>query len=107
MLLQRGKLGGKAIASGGFGCVFKPALKCDDEQERSKGISKLLIERYAREEMAEIKVVNTIIKHIPNHDYFFLLNDIYFYLKFDLLILLQLIQLIVYNLIACELIIHP
>ena len=32
--------GGKAIDSGGFGCVFSPALKCSNKP-RTDGISKL------------------------------------------------------------------
>jgi hypothetical protein len=28
--------GGKVIASGGFGCVFSPALKCKGSRTRSK-----------------------------------------------------------------------
>jgi hypothetical protein len=35
--------GGKVIASGGYGCVFSPALKCEGTTKREKGkISKLM-----------------------------------------------------------------
>ena len=28
-------IGGKVLASGGFGCVFSPALKCEGEAKRA------------------------------------------------------------------------
>jgi hypothetical protein len=46
--------GGKVLASGGFGCVFSPALKCEGESKRAKGkISKLMSEKHATEEYEE------------------------------------------------------
>ena len=36
------KYGGKVIASGGYGCIFRPALKCVDEQRAKGQISKLM-----------------------------------------------------------------
>ena len=30
-------VGGKVLASGGFGCVFSPALKCEGETKRHAG----------------------------------------------------------------------
>ena len=30
---KRTRVGGEAIAAGGFGCVFKPALKCKGKTE--------------------------------------------------------------------------
>jgi len=39
---SRSRKGGKAIAAGGFGCVFKPALKCKGKP-RGNGITKVLI----------------------------------------------------------------
>ena len=49
-------LGGKSIGAGGFGCVFYPALKCENATKRSKNkISKLLNIRHANEEYEEIK----------------------------------------------------
>ena len=37
---MRQKNGGKVIASGGFGCVFRPALMCKGQtiREKDKGI---------------------------------------------------------------------
>ena len=43
--------GGKVLASGGFGCVFKPALKCEGESKRhTNKVSKLMSEKHATEE---------------------------------------------------------
>ena len=37
------KKGGKVIASGGFGCIFKPALKCKNKDKRQEdSITKLM-----------------------------------------------------------------
>ena len=35
-------LGGKAIASGGFGCVFNPSIKCNNNNNNNNTVSKLL-----------------------------------------------------------------
>ena len=40
--------GGKAIASGGFGCIFKPAIKCKTRKNNTNaGITKLMKIKYA------------------------------------------------------------
>ena len=40
--------GGKVLASGGYGCVFTPALKCEGAKKRETGkISKLMTENKA------------------------------------------------------------
>jgi hypothetical protein len=67
---MRDKSGGKAIAAGGFGCVFEPALKCKGKS-RESGISKVLIKKYAEDEMNEMKNVSNVLTKINNHnDYF-------------------------------------
>ena len=55
---------GEAIAAGGYGCVFKPAIACGDssinEKMQSTGyeyITKVMIADYAREEMEEVNRV--------------------------------------------------
>ena len=51
-------IGGKVIASGGYGCVFNPALKCEGESKRSKDkITKLMTERHATQEYEEINSI--------------------------------------------------
>lgn len=69
-------IGGEVIASGGFGCVFSPALKCQGKKTRGKNkISKLMIERYTLAEYNEIKNIRTKLNKIPNYKNYFLLND--------------------------------
>ena len=34
---KRSKLGGEALTSGGFGCIFKPALKCKTVKKGQMG----------------------------------------------------------------------
>lgn len=68
---SRSRKGGKAIAAGGFGCVFKPALKCKGKP-RGSGITKVLIKKYAQDEINELSKVATILRRIPNKDNYFL-----------------------------------
>jgi serine/threonine protein kinase len=69
-------IGGQVIASGGFGCVFSPELKCKGKKTRGKNrISKLMIEKYTLAEYNEIKTIREKINKIPNYEFFFLLND--------------------------------
>ena len=68
--------GGKAIAAGGYGCVFKPALKCKNKDNRTKGVSKLLKKSNAEEEYEEaLKVSNILKKSIPNYNKYVLLPE--------------------------------
>ena len=69
--------GGKVIASGGFGCVFSPALKCQGETKRAKNkISKLMTERHALQEYEEIDNIKQKLDVIPDYTDYFLLSDI-------------------------------
>ena len=72
--------GGKAIDSGGFGCIFQPSLKCNslvknNNENNNKYISKLLLNRHAEEEMYVINNIKPIILKIPKNDKYFLLNN--------------------------------
>lgn len=68
--------GGKVIASGGYGCVFSPALKCEGESKRPKGkISKLMTERRATEEYEEINSIKEKLDKIKNYKDYYLLYD--------------------------------
>jgi hypothetical protein len=70
------KQGGKVLASGGFGCVFTPALKCIGNQTRDKNkISKLMTNKHAKEEYNELVYVNSKLKLIPNYKNYFLIDD--------------------------------
>lgn len=67
---------GKVIGSGGFGCVFRPALKCNNKKNKTKGISKLSKSNESLKEFKIIKKIQNIIYKIPNNKKYFLINDI-------------------------------
>ncbi len=68
--------GGKVLASGGFGCVFSPALKCAGSTHREKDkVSKLMTEKHAREEYEEINSIKAKLDSIKNYENYFLLYD--------------------------------
>jgi serine/threonine protein kinase len=71
---RRSKNGGEALTSGGFGCIFKPALKCNNSSERTSGISKMSLEKYGTEEMNEIQQIKDKLKIIKNYQKYFLLD---------------------------------
>lgn len=69
--------GGKVIASGGYGCVFKPALKCQTAKKRELNkISKLMTERHAIQEYEEINNIQQKLDNIPNYQDYFLVYDV-------------------------------
>ena len=69
--------GGNVIASGGYGCVFSPALKCEGTTKRAKGkITKLMTERHAKEEYAEILSIKEKLDEIKNYRDYFLIYDL-------------------------------
>lgn len=69
--------GGKAIASGGFGCVFSPALKCKGSRKSDKNkISKIMSHKYAFKEYDEINELKGELKDIHNYADYFLIDDI-------------------------------
>jgi serine/threonine protein kinase len=82
--------GGKVVNSGGFGCIFKPALKCVNNidnttndinrsyiinQGNKEQISKLMIAKNAVDEFNQIKQFQSVLKVIPNYENYFLLNN--------------------------------
>jgi len=68
--------GGKAIASGGFGCIFKPALKCKTRKHKAVdvGITKLMKIKHARAEFKEIQLLKKQLMNIPDYGKYFLLD---------------------------------
>jgi len=67
--------GGKVIASGGFGCVFDPALRCKGKQRIKNNVSKLMIERYVHSEFNEIEQIKKVLKNVPNYQDYYLVED--------------------------------
>jgi hypothetical protein len=69
--------GGKVIASGGYGCVFSPALKCEGTTKRETGkISKLMTSTRAKDEYAEIISIKEKLDKIENYKDYFLIYDL-------------------------------
>ena len=78
------KKGGEAIAAGGYGCVFKPALVCANNnnttnhvptQKKIEMVSKLLLRENAFDEMEEIEKVLSYIQKNPQNSNYFIIND--------------------------------
>lgn len=71
------KKGGKVIGAGGFGCVFRPALRCKTRKQRaSDKVSKLMRKKYVQSEYRNIKNIEKRVKSIPNFQHYFLVGDI-------------------------------
>ena len=72
---MRRKHGGKVIGSGGYGCVFRPALRCNGTRKRlSKTISKLMLNKYVKREYMEITKYLPILQKIPNYKNYFIIE---------------------------------
>lgn len=80
-------VGGKVIDSGGFGCVFRPQLRCKksrnnknkiygDNKYDENGISKVMPKKYAISEYKELSKFISIIKTILNYDHYFIISQI-------------------------------
>ena len=75
----RKRKGGKAIGSGGFGCIFRPALNCTShkyKKQSRKRVSKLGLKYSVEREMHQLLLVKKYIKKISNYKKYFLLNNI-------------------------------
>jgi len=71
----RRKHGGKVIGSGGYGCVFRPALRCNGTRKRaSKTISKLMLNKHVKREYMEITKYLPILQKIPNYKNYFIIE---------------------------------
>jgi hypothetical protein len=69
--------GGDILASGGFGCVFKPALKCKNSTRDigDNTVSKLMTTKHATDEYNQIQAFKKVLEHIPNYKKYFLVDD--------------------------------
>jgi len=70
------KLGGKIIGSGGYGCIFKPVLKCRGKKRENNKISKLMVTKNAKTEYSDIVKFLPYLKRIPDYEKFFLVYDV-------------------------------
>uniref|UniRef100_A0A6C0KTT7 Protein kinase domain-containing protein n=1 Tax=viral metagenome TaxID=1070528 RepID=A0A6C0KTT7_9ZZZZ len=70
------KVGGRVIESGGYGCVFKPALKCKGKERIPNQISKLMLKKNAKTEYDDIVKFLPYLKKIPDYEKYFLVYDI-------------------------------
>jgi hypothetical protein len=67
---------GKVIASGGFGCIFRPPLKCHGSSTRRVDtVSKLMTINHAKDEFNQIQRFKHILRVIPNYSNYFLLDN--------------------------------
>ena len=64
--MQKNKLGGKAIDSGTYGCVFIPSLKCKNKKSRTNGVSKLMLNKHAINEIESLKQLYQLMNAYPN-----------------------------------------
>jgi serine/threonine protein kinase len=66
--------GGNLLASGGYGCVFSPALMCEGETKRQTNkITKLMTEKHALSEYDEINSIREKLQDIKNFQNYFLI----------------------------------
>jgi serine/threonine protein kinase len=72
----RRRKGGRVIASGSYGCVFHPALRCHSKKTRSKHkITKLMMRKDAKDEYELSQKILRRIKHIKNYKNYFMVDD--------------------------------
>ena len=69
------KIGGKVIASGGFGCVFSPSLKCKGKKREKNKISKVMTKKHAVAEYNEIMNIKQKVRDIPDYKEYFLVDN--------------------------------
>ena len=77
--------GGKATNSGGFGCIFKPPLKCTNSAPPDNYISKLMTKQDAIEEFDNIKQFEQMLNKIPNYGDYFLVKNVSLCIRLNLL----------------------
>lgn len=59
--------GGEAFARGGFGCLFRPALKCQDQDVPPTYVSKLSLKRDAEREYGYIAAIKKRLEGLPDN----------------------------------------
>ena len=74
--------GGKVINSGGFGCIFLPEIICKNKSKnknknnKTRKISKMMLNRHASDEYNEIMKIKQFVKKIPNYGDYFVIKNI-------------------------------
>ena len=70
--------GGKVKGSGGYGCFLVPAVRCKNHtrDKNGKNISKLMLATKAKKEYNEIIKYKKILTTIPNHNKYFLIDNV-------------------------------
>lgn len=80
MNIKQKQIGGEIIASGGFGCIFSPALQCEGSKDgnsattQTNTISKLMTTKHAEEEYQHIQQFKNALQVIPQYQDYFLLK---------------------------------
>jgi serine/threonine protein kinase len=72
------KKGGRVLGSGGFGCIFRPSLRCKTRKnvpQNNRQITKLMKNKHARNEFREINKYRNMLKDIPRFEDYFLLDN--------------------------------
>ena len=81
MVSEKSK-GGKVLASGGYGCIFKPVLKCknkkrqekEKEKEKKGYVTKLMKTKNTEKEFAYISKYKKLLSEIPNYADYYLID---------------------------------
>ena len=72
---NKNKKGGEVIASGGFGCIFDPALQCSNNAPVATGqVSKMMLRKYAIAEYDDTLKYKKLLENIPNYRKYFLVD---------------------------------
>ena len=71
------KTGGRVVASGGYGCIFRPALKCVGKLRPKNQISKLMTIKHIGQEYGDIVKFKPILERIPNYRNYFFIDGVY------------------------------
>lgn len=70
--------GGKVLGSGGYGCIFKPVLKCKNkkrqEKEKEGYVTKLMKTKNTEKEFAYISKYKKLLSEIPNYADYYLID---------------------------------
>jgi hypothetical protein len=75
--MNKTRKGGKVVASGGYGCIFRPALKCVGKPRPKSQVSKLMTIKHIGEEYGDVVKFKPILEKIPNYKNYFFIDGVY------------------------------